>query len=51
MQKICTGVRMVTINRALSWIVFGILKSCWQTPFQVLSNFAKILFEILYVEA
>ena len=30
MQKVCTGVRMVLTNRGLSWIVFGILKGCWQ---------------------
>ena len=31
MQKVCTGIRMVMTNRGLSWIVFDVLKSCWQT--------------------
>ena len=31
MQKVCTVVWMVVTNRGLSWIVFDILKSCWQT--------------------
>ena len=31
MQKVCTVVRMVVTNQGLSWIVFDILKSCWQT--------------------
>ena len=47
MQKVCTGVRMVKINRGLSWIVFDILKSCWQTAFHVLVEHCPRL----YVEA
>ena len=38
---------MVKVNRGLSWIVFDIFKSCWQTAFQVLSNFDGILFKIV----
>ena len=41
MQKVSTGVRMVMINRGLSWIVFDILKSCGKQLFK----FCKILIE------
>ena len=43
MQKVCKEVRVVMINQGLSWIVFAIWKSCWQTALQVLSNFDRIL--------
>ena len=33
--------------RGLSWIVFDILKSCWQTIFHFSSNFDRILFKIV----
>ena len=40
---------MVRINRGLSWIVFDILKSSWQTAFHVLSNLIEYCLK-LYVE-
>ena len=39
---------MVMIKRGMSWIVFDILKSFWKTAFQILSNFDRILFKIVY---
>ena len=38
MQKVCQEARMVKIKQRIEMDCNGILKSCCQTPFQVLDN-------------